>query len=556
MSKMFRIGVLSVAMCLGVSAGSLKADFDADLLNVLSVDERGFPEEVLSDPVYWGELCALHKAYKGLYGNFCRDLRNIETEFTKKTASLTAEDPDAFAERAFCLLQLSRDLYGKVSEYAFVAYDFDGDNGFKNVEPLLLSECRYVFARRLLELSRFILHRYMRKFGFDAFVDTKDRKPDEKVLAEVLKPFAKGDASKELQLDDNNSQLIQSLHVLSKVFDKFLRNNDEVSGKIKETFGEPLSSWFNVPMLDKNAEYREYIFKQQEILIVALRNLSRSVSDRVDRMLSVKNKLSIEQKKEALPFFKKEKDVGALLEDTESFRIKEKEGRKSEQEAFAESKKERKRLGIEITKTTNMLKSEKRELNKFSENSTGILDKKELENKVQKLGRGVETLKKQINKLPYPSVKSKHKMQREAAKKDISKDEHDRAVFANYVQLPYKCRAFQNAFLYYQTIMWNVFTDDVTAMRGYGQRIYGELKIKMPELTEDFEEEYNSTVSPRKSSREKHRSFSFDKRQSKIRMECEESVLINEESLNTGFMREDKERERGKSVGLKRIKRI
>ena len=194
---------------------------------------------------------------------------------------------------------------------------------------------------------------------------------------------------------------------------------------------------------------------------------------------------------------------------------------------------------------------------KLQGSGTEISDKKkELENEIQELNKTVETLKTEINKLPYPSIKSKHKMQREAAKKGIAKDKRDMAVFANYVQLPDKCRAFQNAFLYYQTIMWNVFTDGATAMRGYGQRIYGELKIKMPELTEDFEEEYNSTVSPRKSSREKHRSFSFDKRQSKIRMECEESVLINEESLNTGFMREDKERERGKSVGLKRIKRI
>lgn len=550
MSKMFRIGVLSVAVCIGVSAESSKADFEADLLNVLSVNDRGFPEEVLSDPVYWGELCALHKAYKGLYGNFCRDLRNIETEFTKKTASLRAGEPDAFSERAFCLLQLSRDLYGKVSEYAFAAYDFDEDNGFKNVEPLLLSECRYVFVRRLFELSRFIVRHHAKKLDSGMFIDTKDRKPDEKVLAEILKPFAKGDAYKELQSNDNNSQLIQSLHVLSKVFDKFLRNGDEILRKMKEAFEEPLFSWFGVQKMD----YHEYVLEHSETLSIALRDLSRSVSDRVDRMLSVKDKLSAELKKEALLFFKKEKDIGALLKDTESFRIKEKEERKSEQEAFAKAKAERERFKREISENKKALKTKKDELYKLQESGTEISDKKkELENEIQKLNETVKTLKTKINKLPYPSIKSKHKMQRGAAKEGITKNEHDMAVFANYVQLPDKCCAFQNAFLYYQTIMWNIFMDGVNVMKGYGRRIYGELKIKkMPELTDDFEDEYNSTISPRK----KHRSFSFDKRQSKIRMECEESVLINEESLNTGFMREDKESERGKSTGLKRIKRI
>ena len=490
MSKMFRIGVLSVAMCLGVSAGSLKADFEADLLNVLSVDDRGFPEEVLSDPVYWGELCALHKAYKGLYGNFCRDLRNIETEFTKKTASLTAGEPDAFAERAFCLLQLSRDLYGKVSEYVFAAYDFDEDSRFKNVESLLLSECRYVFVRRLLGLSKFIIRHCANKFDLSAFDGTKDREPNGKILAEILKPFAKEDAYKELQSNDNNSQLIQSLRILSKVFDKFFADNDKILKEVKEVFGDSLSSWFGVPTSGNETDYWEYVLEYSEKLSVTLQKLSGDVWGRVERMLSVKEKLSAELKKEALPFFKGEKDVGELLKAAESFRIKEKEERKSEQEAFAESKKEREGLEIEIIKTTNMLKSKKRELNEISENSTGILDKEELGNKVQELGRVVETLKKQINKLPYSSVKAKHEMQRKAAKRDISKDEHDAAVFANYVQLPYKCSAFQNAFLYYQTIMWNVFTDDAKTMKPYGQKIYVDLKITEPLLTNDFEEEY------------------------------------------------------------------
>ena len=491
MSKMFRIGVLSVAMCLGVSAGSLKADFEADLLNVLSVDDRGFPEEVLSDPVYWGELCALHKAYKGLYGNFCRDLRNIETEFTKKTASLTAGEPDAFAERAFCLLQLSRDLYGKVSEYVFAAYDFDEDSRFKNVESLLLSECRYVFVRRLLGLSKFIIRHCANKFDLSAFDGTKDREPNGKILAEILKPFAKEDAYKELQSNDNNSQLIQSLRILSKVFDKFFADNDKILKEVKEVFGDSLSSWFGVPTSGNETDYWEYVLEYSEKLSVTLQKLSGDVWGRVERMLSVKEKLSAELKKEALPFFKGEKDVGELLKAAESFRIKEKEARKAEQEAFAKAKVERKNLEGEIIEKKKALKTKKDELYKLQESGTEISDKKkELENEIQKLNETVKTLRTEINKLPYPSIKSKHKMQRGAAKEGITKDEHDMAVLANYVQLSDKCGAFQNAFLYYQTLIWNVFTDGINVMKGYGLRIYDALKVKEPELTDDFEEEY------------------------------------------------------------------
>lgn len=85
-------------------------------------------------------------------------------------------------------------------------------------------------------------------------------------------------------------------------------------------------------------------------------------------------------------------------------------------------------------------------------------------------------------------------MQRKAAEKGIAKDKHDAAIFANYIQLPGRCGAWQNAFLYYQTLMWNVFADTVVTMREYGRRIFENLKVKEPELTEDFEEEYVSLL--------------------------------------------------------------
>ena len=153
------------------------------------------------------------------------------------------------------------------------------------------------------------------------------------------------------------------------------------------------------------------------------------------------------------------------------------------------------KLKDEIAGEKEALEAKKDELSKLQGSGTEISDeKKELEEEVKQLQETIEALKGQINKLPYPSVKNKHKMQRKAAKKGITKDERDAAVFANYVQLPGKCGAFQNAFLYYQAIMWNVFTDGIDVMKGYGRKIYDKLEIKEPELTEDFEEEYNKLV--------------------------------------------------------------
>lgn len=575
MNKVFRIGVLSVAMCLGVSAGSLKADFEADLLSVLSFVFS--EEEAVEDPLWWlGEEGRDADAYcckwRKLYRNFCKEVHNIvqnnQALRLSKTelAEIGEKNPDAFAERAFCLLKLSLDLYAKVSKYASATYDFDEDNGFKNVEPLLLSECRYVFVRRILELSRFVIRHHVKKLDLGMFVNTKDRKPDEKILAEILKPFAKGDAYQELQSNNNDSQLVQSVRVLSKVFNEFLGKNGKILGerKKREASEKLLRDWFGV-----KTDYHKYVLEHSEVLSIALQDLSQKVWDRVKRMLSVKGELSAEQQKEALPFFKGEKDVGELLKAAESFRIKEKEARKAEQEAFAKANVKRENLKGGIIKEKRALKAKKGALSNLQGSDTEISDKKKkLEDEIQEMNETVKTLLMKINKLPYPSVKSKHEMQRKAANKGIAKDIHDAAVFANYVQLPDKCGAFQNAFLYYQAIMWNVFTDALMTMREHKQQNHEELKVNMPELTDnfeekqgnheelkinmpkltdDFEEEYNSTVSLRASSRKKYRSSSFDEKKSKIGEECEESVVVTEKDLDMGFIRED-ERERGKSI--------
>lgn len=547
MNKVFRIGVLSVAMCLGVSAGSLKADFEADLLSVLSFVFS--EEEAVEDPLWWlGEEGRDADAYcckwRKLYRNFCKEVHNIvqnnQALRLSKTelAEIGEKDPDAFAKRAFCLLKLSRDLYAKVSKYASPTYDFDEDNRFKNVKPLLLSECRYVFVRRILELSRFVIRHHAKKLDLGMFVNTKDRKPDEKILAEILKPFAKGDAYQELQSNDNNSQLVQSVRVLSKVFNEFLGKNGKILGerKKREASEKPLCDWFGV-----KTDYRKYVLKHSEALSSALSDLSQNVWDRVERMLSVKNKLSAEKKKQALPFFKGEKSVGELLKAAESFRIKEKEVRKAEQEAFAKADVKREKLKGEIFEKKNVLKDKKEKLCNLQGSGTGISDKKkELEDEIQEMNEAIKKLETSFHELA--PMKDKLAMQRKATK-GIAKDIHDAAVFANYVQLPDKCGAFQNAFLYYQAIMWNVFTDALMTMREYEQ----QLEVNMTELTDDLR---RSTIPRHLLGRllgKKYRSSSVDEKKSKIGEECEESVVVTEKDLDMGFIRED-ERERGKSI--------
>ena len=548
MNKVFRIGVLSVAMCLGVSAGSLKADFEADLLSVLNFV---FGRKAVKEPLWClgeeGRDAAAYCCEWGkLYRNFCKEVRNIvqnnrALRLSKtELAEIGEKDPDAFAERAFCLLKLSRDLYAKVSEYAFPTYDFDENNRFKNVKPLLLSECRYVFVRRILELSRFVIRHHAKKLDLGMFVNTKDRKPDEKILAEILKPFAKGDAYKELQSNDNNSQLVQSVRVLSKVFNKFLWENDGIltERKKREASEKPLCDWFGV-----KTDYRKYVLKHSEVLSSALSDLSQNVWGCVERMLSVKNKLSEGKKKQALPFFKGEEKIDTLLKANRIFRKQEKEIRLKEQQVFKEAELKRGKLKAEIEGKKNVLKDKKKELCKLQESGTEASDKKkkELENEIQEMNEAIKKLETSFYELA--PMKDKLAMQRKATKKGIAKDTHDMAIFANYVQLPDKCGAFQNAFLYYQAIMWNVFTDAFMTMREYEQ----QLEVNMTELTDDLRK---STIPQHLLERllgKKYRSSSVDEKKSKIGEECEESVVVTEKDLDMGFIRED-ERERGKSI--------
>ena len=356
MRKMFSKGFLSVAVCIGVSAGSLKADFGMDLLQALS---STFGREDINDRDWWmldgrdadGYCCEL----VGLYDDFCKDIRTIikGNQFSRLSETdlmeFGEEKPDVFVDRAFSLLQLSRDLYGKVSEYISRVYDLD--DKFLELDGLLMVKCHYFFVRRMMGLVRFCIGRGMRQCEFAETFFGRDVTPDEKILAKILKPFAKGDAYEELQSNDNNSQLIQSLNVLSKVFAEFSTDNDKILKEIKKALKDPLSSWFDISIFRNEMDYWEYVLECSEELSVALQKLSGDVWGRVDRMLSVKKKLSAKLKKEALPFFKGEKDVGKLLEAAKSFRIDEKKQEKANRKLLQRRRRIGGDLNMKLVKT-------------------------------------------------------------------------------------------------------------------------------------------------------------------------------------------------------------
>ena len=506
----------TATVCAAFGSANLKADFERDLLNVLSIEGRGFsktqekekaqekektqekekeiPYDPVCDSVCWSELYDLYKAYKDLYEEFCTGIREIEANFKKEEVSATDDNADAFVDCSFSLLKLSRNLCGKVSEYAFEACKFEEDNRFQNVEPLLLLECRYAFVRRLLGLSRCIIRKHVQALDVSAFVDTENLEPHVEILAEILKPFDKGDAYGELLLQNNDSQLSQKL----KIFGAFSKANKEILEEIKKVSEGSLSFESKEPKIKAAIKY-QYILDRFDELRTALRDLFFKICESVDRMLSVKDKVSAEQKEEALLFFNKKKnkeDVNKLLKFAKDFRQKEKKERKKAQKTSQKKKEEWKKLKSEIVAPKEALTVEKGSLCEITEGTEVLNEKKELEDEVPKLPEEIKTSRKQRNKQPHKAKdkmqqeftkKANRKMQREFTKKAIGKDEFDRAILANYVQLPGRCGAFQNAFLYCQAILWNVFTN---AEKTCLQKIYENLQIKAPLLSDDFEDEY------------------------------------------------------------------
>jgi len=514
---MFSRGVLPFAVCIGMCTGSSKADFEQDLRSVLSVDDRGFQKKVLSDPMYWVKACTdsqeadkdlqeadklyeglreIYEAYEELYEEFCTGVRKIESGFTAKMGSVAKDDPEVRVKRSLYRLELARDLYGEVFNYANLAwYDLVKDENeewvFEDVNPQILLECFYVFGRRILGLSRKSFQFHVTEMLIWGRFNTKDREPNSKVLEDILKSFAKEGEYKELALGEigkNDSTLVQKNNIFMKTFLKFSRKNKGTLEEAKNTFGTPsMKSWFEVPEPGKELDYLNYLTMQPWNFIDALRTLSRDASACVTRMTEIK--VPAELKKEALPFFKGEKDVGELSEATKIFRMKEKNKRQDAQNNYANLKTDRNELEKQFYRSLDQRRIAREELRTLPESSVEFSNKKD---EVEALEKEVEESREQINKLPYFTTKNKHKMQRGAAKEDITKDEHDMAVFANYVRLPGRCDAILDAFLYYQAIMWNVFTDGINVTKGYGLKIYDALKVKEPELTDDFKEEYHT----------------------------------------------------------------
>ena len=133
---MFSRGVLSVAVCIGVGTGSLKADFETDLENVLHTAGLG---NVTKNQAFEG--------YVGLYKDFSKNAKKaLRRFFLKKDYSLK----DVF--------DFNDQLWKKILEL-----DAKGKNLVKN-DDFLQWECHWVFLRRMYEFSRYCIRRSGKKW--------------------------------------------------------------------------------------------------------------------------------------------------------------------------------------------------------------------------------------------------------------------------------------------------------------------------------------------------------------------------------------------------------
>ena len=160
MRKMFSRGVLSVAVCIGVGTGSLKADFETDLENVLHTAGLG---NVTKNQAFEG--------YVGLYKDFSKNAKKaLRRFFLKKDYSLK----DVF--------DFNDQLWKKILEL-----DAKGKNLVKN-DDFLQWECHWVFLRRMYEFSRYCIRRYGKKWIPKEYFSA-DLVPDETVLSKIFSPF-------------------------------------------------------------------------------------------------------------------------------------------------------------------------------------------------------------------------------------------------------------------------------------------------------------------------------------------------------------------------------
>ncbi len=487
MNKMFRRGIVLVALCLGTGAVSSRADFEADLLSILSPER--FPQKNHEDPLLWGEYYELYKDCKMLYSDFRTHAYGIVKKYDDLRKSETIrlngriKTSNGAVKSALCFLRLNRDLCLCVSDYIGRAWNLTAD--FGTIDGVVTTECYGAFVRRMFVFVHCAVSEFAKTFGTDGLSETIEQKPCDKVLAELMKSFAKRDVYNELTKKSNDSPLVQNVNMFQKSFETCFRRSDAMTANAKVEIDNARSP---------DEKLRIYAKTTGDLYgkaVYGLKELNGKILGRLERMCSILGKVSEKNSNTSLNEPKKE-NFDARLRASEKFRAQEKAARKQAQEDF-KGKKEQKakcQYGIvEKTRELRKLKKEQKRLLKDMQKSDEPQDAEELQDEIDDLSDKIGGLKKEINKFSHLSVKEKRRMERKTAVNCISENDRREALLANYASLTGKCDGYRKMFFYYDTLMRNVCRSKIEQLDKCNQW-YDVLEIKKPTLTEDFEEEY------------------------------------------------------------------
>ena len=170
MGKMFFKGALSIAVCIGVNAGELRADFEADLQKIVrwcGVDpETGDVKEIL-------------RKYKESYNNFKKDCLKEYEEFKEGNGQN--------------LLTLDQALWGhfrtRLEEVQGSTLPFM----FKKNPSIdvLTQTCKRKFVWRMCDCIHFYIRKFAEKLGSKELFATKDCSVNVRTATEILEPFGK-----------------------------------------------------------------------------------------------------------------------------------------------------------------------------------------------------------------------------------------------------------------------------------------------------------------------------------------------------------------------------
>ena len=548
-------GVATVCVAFGMT--NLKADFEQDLYSVcgwFNVD----PES--------NDMCRFLKAYQRLYWSFQRKVvvkvKGFQEACRKddKDEVKSEKIPYWPTKSEFGVLSFRMNLLELAIEYSKkeVQESFEFDITFCRT-------CRFVFYRRMYELVEFCLQSVAGRFYPSELFNKQETELNEKTAYSIAWPFLKEKFLLSNGLENLQKEELQKLQNNLKTALLFCYSGPIGSTEARLKALEEKNAWDSLGLI-----YRlmwSVSFEHSRYLSTLANNVQRSM----EQWLS---ELPEGISKEEFFKFSKDKKPEELLELNGKYVEQNKEV-----DLKIRSDLEYKELAVLKNEACDALKdiSHKYEgnLNLAKQHDDLVLRADQAlaeialemgsKNKYDEIKNEMKKNSDEAGKYweETENLRPKVKRQREAlislvdrlnrmysekySKLSVSKKDMQFVKFAIQVR---RGDGILKAFFYRNTLLCNT-------ARGFVAKKLENIKEKIKktnslQLTDDFEEEYDHLMLFGK----KHRSSSLDKRQSKIRMEFEESFLINEESLNAGFIREDKEREREKSTGLKRTKKI